>query len=116
MYTIYGIPNCDTVKKTLNWFNEKGLAFTFHNYKEAGISEKELNNWCEQVGWEILLNKRSTSYRALTPKQQAAIKDSASAIAVMLENNSIIKRPVVVKKNKVLAVGFDVQHYQANIK
>lgn len=116
MYTIYGIPNCDTVKKVMKWFQQHNIAYTFHDYKVSGITRKELEAWINQVGWEILFNKRSTSYRELPEKVQVGIKDAQTAIPIMMENHSIIKRPVIVKKGKVVAVGFDAQKYEAEIR
>ena len=111
MYTIYGIPNCDTIKKALNWMKEQSIAFEFHNYKTMGITEKHLKNWCEQIGWETIFNKRSTTFKELTPTVQSSVNSAETAIPVMLEHNSIIKRPVITKDNKVILVGFDAKKY-----
>jgi arsenate reductase len=112
MYTIYGIPNCDTVKKVLNWMKEQKISYQFHDYKTMGISAKELKNWCEQVGWETIFNKRSTTYKELSPAIQASVTSAAKAIPIMMEHTSIIKRPVITKGDKVLLVGFDAKRYE----
>lgn len=110
MMTLYGIPNCDTTKKAMDWLSKKNISFGFHNYKEAGISAAKLKEWDEKAGWENILNKRSTTWRSLSAAQQESVKDRNSAIAVMLEHNSIIKRPVFEYKGKLL-VGFDEREY-----
>lgn len=112
MYTIYGIPNCDTVKKVLNWMKERKINYHFHDYKTMGISAKELKSWCEQAGWETIFNKRSTTYKELSPAIQASITSASKAIPVMIENTSIIKRPVITKGDKVMVVGFDAKKYE----
>jgi Spx/MgsR family transcriptional regulator len=109
--TLYGIPNCDTTKKAMDWLKKRNIPFVFHNYKEAGISEARLREWDKKAGWENILNKRSTTWRSLSAAQQEIVKDKNSAIAVMLEHNSIIKRPVLEYKGK-LVVGFDDKAYE----
>lgn len=111
MYTIYGIPNCDTVKKVLNWMKEQNIAYQFHDYKTMGITAKELKNWCDQVGWETIFNKRSTTYKELSPETQTSVTGAAKAIPLMVTYTSIIKRPVITKGDKVVAVGFDLKKY-----
>ncbi|MBC7488160.1 MAG: ArsC family reductase [Cytophagaceae bacterium] len=105
--TVYGIKNCDTVKKALTWLTTHKIAFDFHDYKTQSITESKLKAWSDQVGWEVLLNKKGTTWRKLDEKTQASVTNEKAAIAVMLTNTSIIKRPVVEKKDKVVAVGFD---------
>jgi Spx/MgsR family transcriptional regulator len=103
--TVYGIPNCDTIKKTLNWITKKNIAFVFHDYKRSGISKEKLAAWCRQVGWEVLLNKKSTTWRDLSPAVQQKVFNQTTAIKLMMDNNSIIKRPVI-ETGKILLVGF----------
>lgn len=112
---LYGIPNCDTTKKAINWLNKKHIPFTFHNYKESGISAAKLKAWSTTAGWEAILNKRSTTWRSLSAEQQESIKDKQSAINLMLEHNSIIKRPILEYKEGLL-VGFDEKEWTASIK
>ena len=114
--TVYGIKNCDTVKKSLNWLTAHKIAFDFHDYKTQSITESKLKAWCAQVGWEVLLNKKGTTWRKLDEKTQASVTDERAAIAVMMANTSIIKRPVIEKKDKVLAVGFDEKLYSEQMK
>lgn len=104
---IYGIKNCDTIKKTINWLKENNKEFTFHDYKKEGIGKEKLKAWTQQVSWEDLLNKRGTTWRKLSPEEQAKITNTEAAIELMAENTSIIKRPVIEKDGKIVAVGFD---------
>ncbi len=94
MVTIYGIKNCDTMKKALKWLNEQGIEYQFHDYKKAGIDRRTLENWEADLGWEILLNRRGMMWRKVPDEVKAGI-DRESAIALMLETPSIIKRPVL---------------------
>lgn len=93
--TLYGIPNCDTVKKSRAWFNEQGLASTFHDFKKQGVPATRLAAWMAAVGWEKLVNRQGTTWRKLDSDVQAAVKDEASASALMQTQPSVIKRPVV---------------------
>jgi arsenate reductase (glutaredoxin) len=109
MIKIYGIPNCDTMKKARQWLTGHGIDYAFHDYKKDGVDEKRLRRWVKQVGWENLLNRRGTTWRKLDPAVTADI-DEAGAIQVMLENPSIIKRPVL-EYGKSLQVGFKAEEY-----
>ena len=108
---IYGIPNCDTIKKALDWFKQHNIDYQFHDYKKSGITKEKLNSWCKLVGWETVLNKKSSTWRGLTPEAQAKITTQAAAVKLMLDNNSIIKRPVIENNNKISIVGLDVIKY-----
>ena len=112
---IYGIPNCDTVKKVFNWFKANKISFSFHDYKQSGISKEKLSDWCKKVGWEILLNKKSTTWRELSATQQEKVTNSSEAIKVMIQNNSIIKRPVIEQNGKIIFVGFDKTNYEQKL-
>ena len=103
---VHGIKNCDTMKKTFAWFDGAGVAYHFHDYKKSGIDAATLTRWCEQLGWEALVNKRGTTWRKLTPEQQA-IPDTAAAIALMQAQPSLIRRPVVEFAGGELVVGLD---------
>jgi hypothetical protein len=103
---IYGIPNCDSIKKTIDCLNENQITFHFHNYKKSGIEKSTLKKWCKLVGWEMLLNKKGTTWKKIQPEYQDIEIDEAIAIEIMLQNKSIIKRPVVAFNNKLL-VGFN---------
>jgi arsenate reductase len=107
---IYGIPNCDTIKRARAWLHEKGIEADFHDYKTAGVSREQISSWLRQTDWETLLNRRGLTWRKLPDARKAAIKDDASAIGLMLEQPSIIKRPVLEYGGKLL-VGFDAGSY-----
>ncbi|MWV26667.1 ArsC family reductase [Aurantiacibacter rhizosphaerae] len=91
---LYGIPNCDTVKKARKWMDAQGHEYTFHDYKKEGADAQKLERWADRCGWEILLNRRGTTFRKLDDAQKANM-DRAKAIALMREHPSIIKRPVL---------------------
>ena len=107
---IYGIPNCDTIKKTMDWFKKSKLETVFHDYKKEGITKEKLTAWCKQAGWEILLNKKGTTWRQLPAGTQAGIVKEREAIALMMQSPSLIKRPVIELGNKIM-VGFDEEAY-----
>jgi len=94
MTTMYGIKNCDTIKKARKWLEENGIEYQFHDYKKDGLDPQLLKSWVTELGWEALLNKRGTTWRKLPDDVKDNI-DEASAIEVMLDNNSIIKRPLL---------------------
>lgn len=104
--TIYGIKNCDTMKKTFAWFDDAGAGYNFHDYKKSGIDAETLADWCERLGWEALVNKRGTTWRKLPPEQQA-IADATAAVALMQAHPSLIRRPVVESASGELVVGLD---------
>ena len=112
---VYGIPNCDTTKKAMQWLKKNNIAFTFHDYKLQGISKEKLNEWCAAKGWETIFNKRSTTWRALPEAEQKKVAGPADAIKVMLTNNSIIKRPVIEYNDKIM-VGFNEDAYEKAFK
>ncbi len=109
--TIYGIKNCDTMKKARAWLDAHNVAYTFHDYKAAGVERKDLERWAAQVGWEVLLNQAGTTFRALPEAKKEALSEK-KAIALMLEQPSMIKRPVVEVGSKTL-VGFKPEIYAA---
>ncbi len=104
--TIYGIPNCNTVKKTLDWFKQKNISIIFHDYKKEGISKEKLTAWCKLTGWQILLNKKSTTWRGLLADEQEKVTNQTAAINLMMNNASLIKRPVIEIGEEIL-VGFN---------
>ena len=109
MTTIYGIANCDTVKKVRAWLAEAGVAAEFHDYKKLGVPAALLNEWVDRVGWERLLNRSGTTFRKL-PEEAKVGLDRDKAVALMLAHPSAIKRPVVVDGER-LEVGFDPARY-----
>ena len=94
---LYGIPNCDTVKKSRAWLDTHGIAYVFHDFKKQGVPENEVRAWVKALGWEALVNKKGTTWRKLDAVTQAAVVDAESAIALMLAHSSVIKRPVVAR-------------------
>jgi len=111
MPTLYGIASCDTIRKAKKWLTNHNIEFEFHDYKKLGVPEKELKQWLKQIDWEILLNKRGTTWRKLDD----AIKDSIdrkAAVQIMLDNPSIIKRPVLDIEGQ-FSVGFSEEMYKA---
>lgn len=106
MTTIYGIKNCDTMKKTFSWLDEHGIAYTFHDYRKSGISPDTLARWCERLGWQTLVNTRGTTWRKLAPAQQA-IGSTDEAVALMAAHTSVIRRPVIETDSGELVAGFD---------
>ena len=109
MITIYGIKNCDTMKKAFKWLDDHGVEYEFHDFKKAGLDEKTLKAWVKQVGWETLVNRRGTTWRKLPESDREGI-DEAKAIHLMLDNLSLIKRPVL-NTGKTLHVGFKADEY-----
>ena len=114
MVTIYGIKNCDTMKKAFAWCEEHGVTYDFHDYKKLGVERARLVNWCKALGWKTLVNTRGTTWRKLTPEQQD-ITTQSQAVALMLENPSLIKRPVVEAGGQLL-VGFDPAMFASFVK
>ena len=109
---LYGIKNCNTVKTALDWLNKKKIEYEFHDYKKQGITDEKLKSWCKQVGWESLVNKRGTTWRQLDADVQNKVTNEKSAIALMKEKTSVIKRPLIEDGGKVLALGFDEAIYK----
>ena len=107
---IYGIKNCDTMKKARGWLDKKGLAYDFHDYKTAGIERGRLEGWARKAGWEILLNRAGTTFRKLPDADKEGLTE-AKAITLMMANPSMIKRPVLETGGKLL-VGFKPDQYE----
>ncbi|HEU4624066.1 MAG TPA: ArsC family reductase [Steroidobacteraceae bacterium] len=111
--TIYGIKNCDTMKKARAWLDEHGVGYHFHDYKVAGIDAERLQRWAAKAGWEALLNRSGTTFRKLADEQKADLSER-KAIALMVEQPSLIKRPVLELENALL-VGFKPDVYEAAV-
>ncbi len=107
---LYGIPNCDTVKKARAWLQAHDIVYEFHDFKKHGVSEVMLSSWLKQVGWQRLLKKTGPTWGKLPDAVKASIKDDASALALMLQQPNVIKRPVLESKSKVVATGFSGQY------
>lgn|SRR5690606_18429286 len=112
---IYGIKNCNTVKKALTWLDENHIAYTFHDFKKEGVSLDKLKAWEQQTSWESLVNKRGTTWRQLPPEEQGAVVNAAAANALMQEKTSVIKRPVIESPSGLI-LGFDADEYEAKLK
>lgn len=110
---LYGIPNCNTVKKARAWLDEHGVEYDFHDYKKQGIDQATLASWLEQMPWEKLVNRAGTTWRGLDDAEKATVIDNASAAALMIAKPSVIRRPVIVDGARLLAVGFDSETYTA---
>ena len=110
--TVYGITNCDTVRKARAWLAAHGVDHTFHDFRKAGVPADRLARWCEAAGWHQLLNRQGTTWRKLDPARQAAVQDEAGARQLMVEQPSVIKRPVV-EWPAATTVGFDPQRWEA---
>ncbi len=109
----YGIPNCDTVKKARAWLDERGIAYTFHDFKKEGADADLLRSWVQAVGWEKLLNRRGTTFRKLEPEQKEDL-DAEKAMRLMVAQPSCIKRPVIDYPGGVL-VGFDAAEWESTL-
>jgi arsenate reductase len=109
--TIYGIKNCDTMKKARSYLDQRGVAYRFHDYKRAGIERAKLEGWAKKAGWEALLNKTGTTFRKLPDKDKEGLTEK-KAIALMLAQPSMIKRPVLEASGKLI-VGFKPEQYEA---
>ncbi|MDD5334172.1 MAG: ArsC family reductase [Rhodoferax sp.] len=115
LITLYGIPNCDTVKKARAWLGAQGLDYQFHDFKKQGVPAPALDAWIKALGWEPLVNRRGTSWRRLDDATRAGVTDAASARALMLAQASVIKRPVVEWTNGEVSVGFDAQAWRSRV-
>ncbi len=113
--TIYGIKNCDTMKKARAWLDNHGVAYAFHDYKTDGIARDRLEQWEKKVGWETLLNRAGTTFRKLPDKDKANL-DVKKATALMLKQPSMIKRPVLDLGGGKLLVGFAPEQYQKAVR
>ena len=112
--TIYGIKNCDTMKKARAWLDQHGVAYVFHDYKAAGIERGQLEGWAQAVGWETLLNRNGTTFRKLPDKDKNGL-DGKKAVALMLAQPSMIRRPVLDLGGGNLIVGFTPELYREKL-
>ena len=109
--TVYGIPNCDTVKKARTWLDKQGIAYDFHDYKKAGVTAAMLKAWSKALGWEVVLNRAGTTFRKLPDDAKAGL-NATKAIALMVEQPSMIKRPIVAYDGGLL-IGFKQPEWEA---
>ncbi len=113
MITVYGIPNCDTVKKARTWLTGRGVAHQFHDFKKQGVPAAALDRWLAAAGWETLVNRKGTTWRGLDEATRASVQDAASARALLLAQSSVIKRPVVEWADGAVTVGFAPDDWQS---
>jgi arsenate reductase len=111
---LYGIKNCNTMKKAFTWLNDHNVPYDFHDYKKVGVSQAKLEQWISEAGLETIVNKKGTTWRQLTDEQKVAMEDQKAAITILLEKTSMIKRPIVEVDGKVILLGFDEQAYHEN--
>lgn len=112
MITVFGIPNCDTVKKARTWLTEHGVEYSFHDFKKQGVPETALAQWLAAAGWETVINRKGTTWRQLDEATRTGVCDAVSARAVALANPSVIKRPVVQWADGAITVGFNAADWQ----
>ncbi len=113
--TLYGITNCDTVKRARAWLSDHGASAQFHDFKKSGVPGPQLDAWLDSAGWQRLLNRKGTTWRKLDPGVQASVVDAAGARALMLAQPSLIKRPVVAWPDGSISVGFDPAEFSQRL-
>lgn len=115
MVRVYGIPNCETVKRARAWLQAQGVAHTFHDFKKQGLPPERLDAWLAALGWEALLNRRGTTWRQLDEATRAVVTDAASARALMLAKPSVVRRPVVEWPDGTVSAGFDPEEWARRV-
>lgn len=113
--TVYGIPNCDTVKKARSWLTTQGVDYVFVDFKKLGVPADQLPGWIAALGWDKLLNRQGSTWRKLDAATQAAVVDTSTASALMLAHPSMVKRPVVVWRDGRITAGFDAASFTAHL-
>ena len=116
MITLYGIPNCDTVKKARTWLTDHGVDYTFHDFKKQGVPTDLMPGWISAVGLDTLINRKGPTWRKLDAAVQASVVDAASATAVILANTSVIKRPLVAWEDGTVTVGFSAELFAQRVR
>lgn len=111
MIKVYGIPNCNTVKKAIDWLKHNNLAYEFHDYKKQGITKEKLQEWFAHFGWQTVLNNKGTTWAALTNDEKQKVNTEKKALKFLLENTSAIKRPIIEANSKYL-IRFDEDQYR----
>lgn len=112
--TLYGIPNCDTVKKARTWLEQENIDYRFHDFRKDGLESSQVEKWIDELGWEVLVNKRSTSWKALDEGQRKTM-DAKTALSAILDSPTLIKRPLL-DSGQSRNVGFKAQDYEALFK
>lgn len=116
MLTLYGIPNCNTVKKARDWLQANSVSYVFHDFKKSGIDPSTIERWLKQYPWEKLINRAGLTWRGLEEKTKTNITDNTTASQLMQEKTSVIKRPILVSDGKIIALGFDENLYKEAFK
>lgn len=116
MITLYGIPNCNSVKKARTFLDASGIPYQFHDVKKQGVTESLVQTWLSQHPWQTLVNRAGTTWRGLDEQSKQLVTDNASAVELMLEKPSVIKRPVLINTSGEVWVGFDEERYQGLIR
>jgi Spx/MgsR family transcriptional regulator len=112
MLTVYGIPNCDTIKKARTWLDKNNVPYTFHDYRKDGLSEEKLSKWFKELPWDKVLNKSSTTWKELSAEEKATVTNEAAAAKILLNNTSAIKRPLVEDSSgKAVQIGFSEKDF-----
>lgn len=114
--TVYGIPNCNTVKKALDWLRANEICYEFHDFKKKGVTAVQLTDWFNTFGWEKVINKNGLTFKKLSKEEQAAITTPDAAIAYLIHNTSAIKRPIIEQDGKAVLLGFNEEAYQTQLK
>jgi len=114
--TLYGIPNCNTVKKAQDWLKANQINFEFHDFKKKGVTAEKLTEWFDAFGWEKVINRNGLTFKKLSKDQQTAINSPESAISYLMQNTSAIKRPIVEQNDKPILLGFVEENYQQQLK
>ncbi|KQC02640.1 Spx/MgsR family RNA polymerase-binding regulatory protein [Pedobacter sp. Hv1] len=114
--TVYGIPNCNTVKKGLDWLKANQMSYEFHDFKKKGVTAAQLTDWFNTFGWEKVINKNGLTFKKLSKEEQAVINTPDAAIAYLMQNTSAIKRPIVEQNGKAILLGFNEEAYEAQLK
>ena len=113
---VYGIPNCNTVKKALDWLKANQIDFEFHDFKKKGITAEKLTEWFDVFGWEKVINKNGLTFKKLSKDEQAEINSPDKVINYLIQNTSAIKRPIVEQNGKPVLISFNEEQYQKNLK
>lgn len=111
MIKLYGIPNCDTVKKARQWLAEHGVDYEFYDFKKMGVPEQVLNQWLKEFGWQTVVNSKGTTWRKLSEQDKVAVDNIQAAKSILLQNASMIKRPIL-KSDKGVTIGFDITEFE----
>ena len=112
---LYGIPNCNTVKKAQDWLKANHIPFEFHNFKKEGITAEKLTEWFTIFGWEKVINKNGLTFKKLEKELQAEINSADKAVAYLIQNTSAIKLPIVEKNGKAILLGFNEDNYKETL-